>query len=522
MQLKNSSFGFFRLIFILIGLVHPCLAQKKAVSAKSPNIIIILADDMGYGDISTLNPDSKIRTPSLDKLVQQGISFTNAHSSASVCTPSRYGLLTGRYAFRSKTAAYGIGGFDRPVIEEERETLASTLKKSGYATAVIGKWHLGLDWQTKDGLPAKLDQKTGYSNVDYSKEVKKGPNNVGFDYSFIHPASLDIPPYVFLRNHKVIDPDIVLTTSVYPVRKERTLYAWDKKHTDSLAVYWEKGVWWRQGEMSKSFRIETCQSTIVREGIAFIDSQVSKNAAQPFFLYLPLTGPHTPWMPGDKFRGKSDIGLYGDFVMEIDDIVAQIRETLIRNKIDENTLIIFASDNGAYWPEEEIKLQGHNSNSGTKGQKGDVWDGGHRIPLIMSWPEEIPGNAQYPHLLSLTDFFATLSDLLGLVSSENQGRDSESFSQVFRAEWDKPHRNDMVHHSSGNLYGIRVVDWKFIEGLGSGGFTVPAHITPEIVGPTGQLYQISSDPREQENLFLKYPEKVAELSNLMNKITNRD
>ncbi|SDA47471.1 Arylsulfatase A [Algoriphagus alkaliphilus] len=522
MQLKNSSFGFFRLIFILIGLVHPCLAQKKAVSAKSPNIIIILADDMGYGDISTLNPDSKIRTPSLDKLVQQGISFTNAHSSASVCTPSRYGLLTGRYAFRSKTAAYGIGGFDRPVIEEERETLASTLKKSGYATAVIGKWHLGLDWQTKDGLPAKLDQKTGYSNVDYSKEVKKGPNNVGFDYSFIHPASLDIPPYVFLRNHKVIDPDIVLTTSVYPVRKERALYAWDKKHTDSLAVYWEKGVWWRQGEMSKSFRIETCQSTIVREGIAFIDSQVSKNAAQPFFLYLPLTGPHTPWMPGDKFRGKSDIGLYGDFVMEIDDIVAQIRETLIRNKIDENTLIIFASDNGAYWPEEEIKLQGHNSNSGTKGQKGDVWDGGHRIPLIMSWPEEIPGNAQYPHLLSLTDFFATLSDLLGLVSSENQGRDSESFSQVFRAEWDKPHRNDMVHHSSGNLYGIRVVDWKFIEGLGSGGFTVPAHITPEIVGPTGQLYQISSDPREQENLFLKYPEKVAELSNLMNKITNRD
>ncbi|MBA4301447.1 MAG: arylsulfatase [Cyclobacterium sp.] len=522
MQLKNSSFGFFRLIFILIGLVHPCLAQKKAVSAKSPNIIIILADDMGYGDISTLNPDSKIRTPSLDKLVQQGISFTNAHSSASVCTPSRYGLLTGRYAFRSKTAAYGIGGFDRSVIEEERETLASTLKKSGYATAVIGKWHLGLDWQTKDGLPAKLDQKTGYSNVDYSKEVKKGPNNVGFDYSFIHPASLDIPPYVFLRNHKVIDPDIVLTTSVYPVRKERALYAWDKKHTDSLAVYWEKGVWWRQGEMSKSFRIETCQSTIVREGIAFIDSQVSKNAAQPFFLYLPLTGPHTPWMPGDKFRGKSDIGLYGDFVMEIDDIVAQIRETLIRNKIDENTLIIFASDNGAYWPEEEIKLQGHNSNSGTKGQKGDVWDGGHRIPLIMSWPEEIPGNAQYPHLLSLTDFFATLSDLLGLVSSENQGRDSESFSQVFRAEWDKPHRNDMVHHSSGNLYGIRVVDWKFIEGLGSGGFTVPAHITPEIVGPTGQLYQISSDPREQENLFLKYPEKVAELSNLMNKITNRD
>jgi arylsulfatase A len=512
----------FALVFMAFGLGLACFGQEKMGSGKQPNIIIIFADDMGFGDISALNPDSKIRTPALDKLVHQGISFTNAHSSASVCTPSRYGLLTGRYAFRSKAAAYGIGGFDRPVIEEERETLASIFKNSGYATAVIGKWHLGLEWQTKDGLSAKLDQKTGYSNVDYSKEVKKGPNSVGFDYSFIHPASLDIPPYVFLRNHKVIDPDIVLTTTVYPARKESTLYAWDKKHTDSLAVYWEKGVWWRQGEMSKSFRIETCQSTIVKEGIAFIDSQVSKNAAQPFFLYLPLTGPHTPWMPGDKFRGKSDIGLYGDFVMEIDDIVTQIKETLIRNQIDENTLIVFASDNGAYWPEEEIKLHRHESNSGTKGQKGDVWNGGHRIPLIMSWPEVIPGNAQYSHLLSLTDFFATLSDLLGLASSENQGRDSQSFSQVFDAEWDKPHRNAMVHHSSGNLYGIRVGDWKFIEGLGSGGFTVPTHITPEIGGPTGQLYRIGSDREEQENLFLEYPEKVSELQELLNKVREEE
>jgi arylsulfatase A len=522
MELMHNRSRLFGLIFTVFGLVQPGLAQEKTVSAKSPNIIIILADDMGYGDVSALNAKSRIHTPALDKLAKEGISFTNAHSSASVCTPSRYGLLTGRYGFRSKTAAYGIGGFDQPVIEEERETLASILKKSGYATAVIGKWHLGLEWQTKDGLPAKLDQKTGYSNVDFSKKINIGPNSFGFDYSFIHPASLDIPPYVFLRNHKVIDPDVVLTTSVYPVRKESTLYAWDKKHTDSLAVYWEKGVWWRQGEMSKSFRIETCQTTIVQEGIAFIDSQVSKNSAQPFFLYLPLTGPHTPWMPGAKFEGKSDIGLYGDFVMEIDDIVAQIKKTLIRNKIDGNTLIVFASDNGAYWPEEEIKLQEHDSNSGTRGQKGDVWDGGHRIPLIMSWPEVIPGNAQYSHLLSLTDFFATLSDLLGLASSENQGRDSESFSHVLRAVWDKPHRNAMVHHSSGNLYGIRVGDWKFIEGLGSGGFTVPTFLTPEIGGPNGQLYQISSDSREQENLFLNFPDKVYELQDLLNKVRELD
>jgi len=502
-------------------LVQPTFGQNLTPS-KTPNIIIIFADDMGYGDISALNLDSRIQTPNLDKLVQEGISFTNAHSSASVCTPSRYGLLTGRYAFRSKSAAYGIGGFDGPVIEEERETLASLLKRSGYTTGIVGKWHLGLEWQTKDELPANLDLTTGYSNVEYSKIVKKGPNSYGFDYSFVHPASLDIPPYVFLRNHRVIDPELVLTTSIYPAKKEDTRYAWDKKHTDSLAVYWEKGVWWRQGEMSKSFRIETCQSTLLDEGIAFIETQAKKNSNQPFFLYLPLTGPHTPWMPSAKFKGKSEAGLYGDFVIEIDDVVAQIRETLIRNQINENTLLIFASDNGAYWPKEEIALHDHNSNSGSRGQKGDVWDGGHRIPLIISWPEGIKGNVQYPHLLSLTDVFATLAELTEVQLPENQESDSESFLHVLRGDFTKPHRKSMVHHSSGNLYAIRSEGWKFIEGLGSGGFTDPSRIIPESGGPVGQLYRIDSDPSEQENLFLKYPEKVAELSELLTKIKNRD
>ena len=517
--MDNSRFlGF---IFAIIGVVPPTFSQNVTPS-KAPNIIIIFADDMGYGDVSALNPNSRIQTPNLDKLVQEGISFTNAHSSASVCTPSRYGLLTGRYAFRSKSAAYGIAGFDGPVIEEERETLPFLLKKAGYTTAIIGKWHLGLEWQTKDGLPASLDRATGYSNVDYSKIVKKGPNAYGFDYSFIHPASLDIPPYVFIRNHQVIDPEVVLTTSIYPAKRPGTRYAWDKKHTDSLAVYWEKGVWWRQGEMSKSFRIETCQTTLLTEGIAFIETQANKNSNQPFFLYLPLTGPHTPWMPSAKFKGKSGAGLYGDFVLEIDDVVARIKETLIKNQINENTLLIFASDNGAYWPEEEIALHGHNSNSGSRGQKGDVWDGGHRIPLIISWPEGIKGNVQYTHLLSLTDIFATLAELTEVQLPEKQGSDSESFLNVLRGDLAKAHRSSMVHHSSGNLYAIRSEGWKFIEGLGSGGFTDPSRIIPESGGPTGQLYRIDSDPLEQENLFLKYPEKVAELSELLNKIKNRD
>jgi arylsulfatase A len=224
-----------------------CSTEEKLHNWHKPNIVIIFADDMGYGDVRSLNPQGRTLTPAIDKMVSEGITFTNAHASASVCTPSRYGILTGRYAQRSATGAdRGIGGFHKPVIEPGRETIASILKKAGYATAVVGKWHLGLGWQTIDGSPAELDEDTGFSNVDYNREVSSGPNDYGFDYSFILPASLDIPPYMFLSDHNVVDPDIILTTDHYPTRMDYTEYAWDKKHTDEHAVYWEKGVWWRR------------------------------------------------------------------------------------------------------------------------------------------------------------------------------------------------------------------------------------------------------------------------------------
>jgi arylsulfatase A len=219
----------------LLSLTQSCSQDPEQSSSLSqPNIVFIFADDMGYGDISALNAESKIHTPALDALIQDGMVFTNAHASASVCTPSRYGLLTGRYAFRSPKAAYGIWGFSPVVIESERETLATLLKREGYTTGVAGKWHLGVDWQTKDGKAAALDANTGYSNVDYSLPILKGPTDFGFDFSFIHPASLDIPPYLFIRDREVVDTDMVLTTEVYPRRMEHTEYAWDKKHTDDL------------------------------------------------------------------------------------------------------------------------------------------------------------------------------------------------------------------------------------------------------------------------------------------------
>lgn len=520
--IRNRIIQFFAIcvaVSVLCLLHVSCQNKQDKTSPSLPNIVIIFADDMGYGDISALNPVARTRTPAIDKLVGQGIVFTEAHSSASVCTPSRYGLLTGRYAFRSERAGYGIWGFDKPVIEPGRETIASMLQEAGYTTACVGKWHLGLGWHTKDGSQtAVLDTRTGYSNVDYELPVSNGPNDYGFDYSFIHPASLDIPPYAFLRDHKVVDTDMILTTDFYPARRDDTEYAWDKKHTDEHAVYWEKGLWWRRGEMSRSFRIEDCHSEIIKEGVGFIERQALQRSEKPFFLYLPLTSPHTPWVSTEKSKGKSPIGLYGDFVMDVDDAVDQIREVLEKYGLDENTLLLFASDNGAYWPQEEIELHNHDSNHGRRGQKGDVWDGGHRIPLIASWPAQIEGPIVSKHLVSLTDVFATLA---GLTQLEIEGgEDSFSFLHVLKGDMKTPIRHTMIHHSSRDMYSIRSQGWKYIEGLGSGGFTDPYMEEPQAGGPQGQLYHIALDSMEQKNLYLEHPDKVIELQEMLKTLIN--
>ncbi|MEX0684607.1 MAG: arylsulfatase [Balneolales bacterium] len=492
-----------------------CTSSSDKTGYSKPNIVIILADDMGYGDVSSLNLEGRTQTPAIDKLVNEGINFTNAHASASVCTPSRYGLLTGRYAFRTSAAAKGIWGFDKTVIDRGRTTIASMLQNAGYTTAIVGKWHLGLDWQTNDGSDqAYLNEESGYSNVDYTQAVNTGPNDFGFDYSFIHPASLDIPPYMFLRNHRVIDDDIILTTDHYQMGKDNTVFSWDKKHTNNSAVYWEKGVWWRQGEMSRSFRLENAHSTILEEGLDYIENQANDSHV-PFFLYLTLTGPHTPWMPTDKFKDRSPIGLYGDFILDIDDVVDQVYKTLADNNLQENTILIFASDNGAYWPQEEIELHDHDSNQGRRGQKGDIWDGGHRIPFVVSWPDQIDKNSEYSHLISLTDVFSTIAELTGHSMDDAEAGDSFSFLPVIYGETDRPIRKSMVHHSSRGMYSIRRDGWKLIDGLGSGGFTEPYFIEPQEDGISGQLFRVESDKLESKNLFLQHPDKVTELQDLL-------
>ena len=490
-------------------------AQDQVLN--KPNVIIIFADDMGYGDVSSLNPDARTYTPHIDKLAQSGVVFTNAHASASVCTPSRYGLLTGRYAWRSESGAGVVSGFGEPVIEQGRETLATVFKKAGYTTACIGKWHLGVKWQTRDNSEkAVFNSTTGFSNIDYSRKITTGPNDYGFDYSFIHPASLDMPPYVFLKNHQTVDPNVVLTSEIYPDSLNSNEGSWDKKHTREYDVYRGKGVWWRRGEMSRSFRMENCLSEITDEGVSFVEHHVKEKPSQPFFLYLPLTGPHTPWVPTDQFKGKSSVKTYGDFIMNIDDVAGRISGIVKKLGIEDNTIIIFSSDNGAYWPESEVKLQSHDSNWGTRGQKGDVWDGGHRIPLIISWPEQIKKQVVYDHLISLTDVFATFADLSDQKVQNHSGEDSFSFLHVLNGNTEKVTRSHMIHQSSGRMFAIRSDGWKFIDGLGSGGFTTPRQIDPAPGGPEGQLYHIEKDTLESENLFLQYPEKVKKFRKVLN------
>ena len=509
------------LIIALLALA----AASPAVAAPEParpNVVIILADDMGFGDVSSNNPQARTKTPHLDELGRMGIRFTEAHSSGSTCIPSRYGLMTGRYQFRDPAAPKGpdmakLGGagYLPPLIEPGRETLGTLMKRAGYTTACIGKWHLGMNWEQKDPArpPGLLKPDARHTNTDFSRVAREGPNSRGFDYSFIIPSSASDPPFVFIRNGRVLDAEVVLIPEIYPTRKPEPVYEWDLKYVSAPGdVYWGRGVIWKNGEISKSYRIERCADEIVGEATAFIARQARNSPRQPFLLYLPLPGPHTPWLPNEKFRGTSAIGAYGDYVAQMDDAVGQVRAALATAGLAEDTLLIFTSDNGAHWGEEDVLQYGHRCAADRRGQKGDVWDGGHRVPLFVVWPRQIKGPASYAHPVSLVDILATLADITGLTLSDSHAEDSISFHRVILGDYARPTRDSIIHG-----WGTAIVKdgWKLMNFLGSGGFTSPTRLRPVEGGPRGQLYHVEPDPGETHNLYLQEPAKVAELSRLL-------
>ncbi len=492
------------------------LTAARCQVAQKPNIIIILADDMGYGDVSFCNPAARTHTPNIDEIARQGISFTDAHAAGALCIPSRYGLLTGRYFFRVPDQRI-FWGYGAPLIEEGRETIGSMMQKAGYTTACIGKWHLGLKWPLKDPAKPQITdtKRLGATNTDYTGIIGRGPNTLGFDYSFIMPASLDMPPYVFVKNDRVVDPVIRLVNQIYPERKPGAVMVWDQKYVGDEDVYWGRGVWWRNGEISASFRVENCLDILVNEGISFIRQQANVNPDKPFMLYLALTGPHTPWVPGEEFKGTSALGTYGDFIAHIDDLVHRIVKTLKSSDIEENTMLIFTSDNGGHWSEEDKLTYAHQSNWGARGQKGDIWDGGHHVPFFVKWPAMIKEPVTCHQTVGLTDIFATLSELTGQQIRDNQAEDSYSFYKILMGDYGEPARDQIVYLSANGKLAIKKGEWKYIDCLGSGGFTEPVSLDPVPGGPLGQLYNLKLDPLEQDNRYQEEPDIVRQLMDLL-------
>lgn len=437
---------------------------------------------MGQGDPQVYNDSSKIPTPHIDRLAEEGVRFTDAHTPSSVCTPTRYGLLTGRYAWRTRLKSGVLWGYSPALIDTQRTTIASLLKRQGYTTAAIGKWHLGLGTQ---------------DSTDYSQPLHPSPVDYGFDTFFGIPASLDMDPYVYVENDRVV-----------------------QEPTDRVARSEHRrqggGGFWRAGPAAPGFaHIDVLPRTTDR-AVSFINQQAEDDANQPFFLYLPFSAPHTPWLPTDAFRDTSEAGHYGDFTAQVDDAVGQVLSALERAGFAENTLVIFTSDNGAHWPEADIEQWGHDANNGWRGQKADIWEGGHRVPFVVRWPERVPPGSVSDETICLTDVMATLAAVAGADLSSDEGVDSYNILPAMLGQsYDGPIREATVHHALDGMFALRQGPWKLILGRGSGGFTAPQRRDIEAGAPPGQLYNLEQDPRETTNLYHKRPEVVERLSRLL-------
>jgi len=487
--LKRRDFLQFCGMGIIALAVNQYLFAKNS-SKRFPNIIFILADDLGYGDVSCLNPESKIHTPNLDNLASEGITFTDAHSGSGVCTPTRYGILTGRYSWRSILKKGVLQGHSRALISSDRLTVADLLKKAGYKTACIGKWHLGMDWPTKDGRPAVK----GLKNVDFKQDIKNSPLDFGFDYFFGISGSLGMAPHTFIENRRVV--------------VEPTIYVKDKK------ILHGKLINGREGWMAKDWDPKKVLPEITRKAVNFIKQTTTKSPGQPFFLYFALTSPHKPVVPNDEFIGKSQAGYYGDFVVETDWVVGQILQTVRNVGIEQNTIIIFTSDNG---PErtkyEREKRYHHDSTAHFRGCKRDNWEGGHRIPFFAKWPGRIKPGSICNEPICLTDFMATCAEITGQKLPDNAGEDSYSILPLLLGKKiNKPIREAVIHHSSRGYFAIRQGEWKLLLHEGSGGNKYNLEDDSPI-----QLYNIKKDKYETKNVADKYPDIVQRMGKLIKK-----
>ena len=480
-----------------------CLNAARRPTSKTPrdrpNIIFLMADDMGYGDLGCYGA-TQIPTPNIDRLAKQGIRFTDAHAPSALCTPTRYGVLTGRYCWRTRLKKGVIYGHSKPLIEPNRMTVPSLLKQHGYTTACVGKWHLGFEWALKD--KQKEIQEDG-TNVDYAKPIKNGPLEFGFDYFFGIAASLDMPPYCFIENdHTVGIPSV-------------------EKHPYNTLQ--------KKGLMPTGWKDENVGPTFTHKAIGFIENNLKHHPNRPFFLYLPVSAPHTPCTPPDFIKNKSTAGVRGDMVTEVDWTLGQLLETLDKHNLSDNTLVIVTSDNGALtvglpsWQGEppakyDLVHHGHRPNGPLRGQKADIYDGGHREPFIARWPGRIKPNSTTNELTCLIDLMATCAAIIGAKLPDNAAEDSFNIlPALLGKKLNKPIREALVHHSGKGMFSIRQGRWKLVLGRGSGGFSIPQHIEPQPHEPQGQLYDLVNDPAETCNVWAQHPQTVERLTKLLDK-----
>ena len=459
-------------------------------AAEKPNLVFILADDMGYGDVA--HAGGKIATPHCDRLAAEGMRFTDAHTTSSVCTPTRYGILTGRYNWRSRLKKSVLVPPSKPLISKERVTLPKFLQQQGYHTACVGKWHLGLGWQMlPKGQKGKADDGRSIGrawNIDYSKPITHGPTHIGFDYFFGIAASLDMPPYVYIKNDR------------------------------STAIPTKIKTYIRSGPAAADFEAVNCLRDFAAQSRSYIKEQ-AVDKSKPFFLYLATTSPHTPHVPSEKWQGKSSLGTYGDFVMETDWVVGQVLAELDAQGIADNTLVLFMTDNGCS-PAAKIPAliaKGHKPNGDWRGHKADIYEGGHRIPFIVRWPGKVKAGSSSNSTVVASDFYKTAAEILN--SSKNIPNDAAEDSFSFLPDLlqkGKTTRTTSIHHSIGGAFAMRHGNWKLILAPGSGGWSAPKGKAAWKANPDGiQLYDLKSDPSEKNDVHKTNPKIVEKLVTLL-------
>ena len=468
---------------------HPAVAELKS---QRPNIVYILADDLGIGDVQAFNHDGKVSTPNMDRLAAGGMSFTDAHSGSAVCTPTRYGVLTGRYAWRTRLKSGVLWGYSMPLIAKDRMTVASMLQQQGYNTACIGKWHLGLEWARKDSsTPLSDSPGEPWDNIDFSRPILTGPNQAGFDFYFGISASLDMHPHVYIENDHVTS---IPTRLIEPSGGKQ---------------------FWRKGPVGDDFRHIEVLDTLTAKAVEYVAAQ---SPDKPFFLYFPLTAPHKPILPEDRFQNTSGLNEWGDFVIQVDWTVGQVMQAIESRGMTENTLFIVTSDNGATPGAdfEELGRKGHNPSAGFRGHKADIFEGGHRVAFTARWPAVIPAGTRSGSTICHTDFLATAAEITGFDLPAHSAEDSVSLLPLMKQTAVAPIREATVHHSINGSFAIRRGQWKLCFCPGSGGWSEPRAAQAQIQNlPSIQLFNLTTDVSEQTNVQKDYPDVVKELTTLL-------